>query len=137
MYFRLRTLRPSLLAFSTTSSRTPAPVLRKSKSYLARVLLSTLTCYPKIRLSPSANENANTMRSCLMHQKPCRSQNLRICTTIFLGALAPLDYRRQLGMRGGWLPNSSCFSRAGADGQLLGASSNSFQTSNRASLGGC
>jgi hypothetical protein len=91
---------------------------------------------PKMRPSPSDNENATTMRSCLMHQNPCRSQNLRISMTIFHGASAPQDCHRRSKMRGPWLPYSSRFSRADADGLQSVAYSNSFRKSNLPSLGG-
>src|SRR6516225_11551885 len=76
------------------------------------------------------------MRSCLMHQRPCRSQNLRISTIIFLGVSAPLDCHRRLRMRGAWLRNSIRFLRADADGRQLAEYSSLFRKSKLASLGG-
>src|ERR1700733_5513933 len=89
-----------------------------------------------MRPSPSDNENATTMRSYLMHQKPCRSQNLRISTTIFLGASAPQDCHRRSKMRGAWPAYSSRFLRAAAAEPPSVGYSNSFRKSNLRSLGG-
>src|ERR1700734_220621 len=89
-----------------------------------------------MRPSPSDNENATTMRTYLMHQKPCRSQNLRISTTIFLGAPAPQDCHRRSKMRGAWLGYSRRFLPADADELQSVAYSNSFRKSNLPSLGG-